>query len=112
MSHIRSLPTPNLANPPSRTNNNQATLGYVRLLHRSVMEMLRAVQLRLNPLIDDANDREVAEPLPGYTVAELPAAADHTRSMVYVTDEVGGAVPAFSDGSDWRRVTDRAVVST
>ncbi len=31
--------------------------------------------------------------------------------MVFVTDENGGAVPAFSDGSDWRRVTDRAVVS-
>jgi hypothetical protein len=31
--------------------------------------------------------------------------------MIYVIDESGGAVPAFSDGTAWRRVTDRAVVS-
>lgn len=31
--------------------------------------------------------------------------------MIYVPDEAGGAVMAFSDGTDWRRVTDRAVIS-
>ena len=31
--------------------------------------------------------------------------------LVFVTDETGGAVPAFSDGTVWRRVTDRVVVS-
>jgi hypothetical protein len=47
-----------------------------------------------------------------YTVAGLPSASDAgAGAMVFVTDENGGAVPAFSDGSDWRRVTDRAVVS-
>jgi len=49
--------------------------------------------------------------LPTYTVAGLPAAASHTRGMVYVSNEVGGAIPAFSDGVNWRRVTDRAIVS-
>jgi hypothetical protein len=28
-----------------------------------------------------------------------------------VTDESGGAVPAFDDGTNWRRVTDRTIVS-
>ena len=47
-----------------------------------------------------------------YTVATLPsAAAAGAGSIVYVSDESGGAVLAFSDGADWRRVTDRAVVS-
>lgn len=47
--------------------------------------------------------------LPIYAKAKLPPP---TRGfMIYVTDDVGGAVPAFSDGADWRRVTDRAVVS-
>lgn len=46
-----------------------------------------------------------------YTVATLPAAADNPRLTVYVSDEAGGAVLAFSDGTSWRRVTDRAVVS-
>jgi hypothetical protein len=49
--------------------------------------------------------------LPTYTVAGLPAAALHTRGAVYVSNETGGAVIAFSDGTNWRRVTDRAVVS-
>jgi hypothetical protein len=49
--------------------------------------------------------------LPGYKVAELPAAADWTAGLIYVPDASGGAVVAFSDGADWRRVTDRAVVS-
>lgn len=44
------------------------------------------------------------------TVATLPAATAPGQ-LVYVTDETGGPVLAFSDGSDWRRITDRAVVS-
>jgi uncharacterized protein DUF2793 len=47
-----------------------------------------------------------------YTVAGLPSASDAgAGALVFVTDESAGAVPAFSDGSDWRRMTDRAVVS-
>ncbi|MGL4322904.1 MAG: DUF2793 domain-containing protein [Beijerinckiaceae bacterium] len=47
-----------------------------------------------------------------YSVAGLPsAAAAGSGAMVFVSNEVGGAVMAFSDGTQWRRVTDRAVVS-
>jgi len=49
--------------------------------------------------------------LPAYAKAALPSAATYARGMIYVTNDVGGAVPAFSDGAAWRRVTDRAVVS-
>jgi hypothetical protein len=49
--------------------------------------------------------------LPSYPKAALPSAVDNARALIYVTDEAGGAVPAFSDGTNWRRVTDRAVVS-
>lgn len=50
--------------------------------------------------------------LMSYTVAALPSAATAgAGGQVFVTDETGGPVPAFSDGSNWRRVTDRAVVS-
>jgi len=45
-----------------------------------------------------------------YTVAGLPSASAAAQ-LVYVSDETGGAVLAFSDGTNWRRVTDRAVVS-
>lgn len=50
--------------------------------------------------------------LTAYTVAGgLPAAAEFPNCMIYVSDETGGAVPCFSDGTNWRRVTDRAVAS-
>jgi len=53
---------------------------------------------------------EATPPLPAYTVSTVPAASPAGR-QIFVTNESGGAVPAFSDGSDWRRVTDRAVIS-
>lgn len=52
---------------------------------------------------------ELQAPNP-YTVATLPSAS-LAGKMIYVSDESGGAVIAFSDGTNWRRVTDRAIVS-
>lgn len=47
-----------------------------------------------------------------FAKAGLPsAAASGTGAVIYVSDDVGGPVLAFSDGASWRRVTDRAVVS-
>lgn len=48
--------------------------------------------------------------LRSYTVAGLPSAAN-AGEMIFVSNETGGAVPAFSDGTNWRRMTDRAIVS-
>lgn len=62
-------------------------------------------------LVNAAEDGfELFDPLQTFTVATLPAATGAKR-MIYVSDETGGAVPAFNDGTNWRRVTDRAVVS-
>jgi hypothetical protein len=49
--------------------------------------------------------------LANYTKAQLLALSyADPGSMAFCTDEVGGAVPVFYDGADWRRVTDREVV--
>jgi hypothetical protein len=45
------------------------------------------------------------------TVADAPDPARNTGRMIFVSNEAGGAVVAFSDGTNWRRVTDRAVIS-
>ena len=47
---------------------------------------------------------------PSYTVSTVPD-ANTPGQMIYVSDETGGAVIAFSNGSAWLRCTDRAVVS-
>lgn len=49
--------------------------------------------------------------LPTYTVATLPSAVTYARGLIYVSDETGGAVMAFSDGTNWRRCTDRVIIS-
>lgn len=57
--------------------------------------------------------------LPNYRAADLPGAAEWysaaaregRSALIFVSDEAGGAVPAFTDGVNWRRVTDRAIVS-
>lgn len=61
--------------------------------------------------LDNPDDAHLIFQAKTYTVDTLPEASDYPRGVVYVSDETGGAVLAFSDGSDWRRVTDRAVVS-
>jgi hypothetical protein len=48
--------------------------------------------------------------VPSYTVAGVPSAAT-VGQIAYISNETGGAVLAFSDGSVWRRVTDRAQIS-
>lgn len=48
--------------------------------------------------------------LHSYTVATLPEVPSEP-GLIFVSDETGGAVPAFSDGTNWRRVTDRTIVS-
>ena len=47
--------------------------------------------------------------LPSYTVATLPSTV--AGDLALCTDETGGATVVFYDGSNWRRMADRAVAS-
>jgi hypothetical protein len=48
--------------------------------------------------------------LHGYTVADLENLVPNYGALVIITNETGGDVPAFWDGTNWRRVTDREIV--
>lgn len=48
---------------------------------------------------------------PSYTVSTAPAATMYSNTIIYISDESGGATLAFSDGTNWRRVKDLAVIS-
>jgi hypothetical protein len=61
---------------------------------------VRPIKINIQPLV-----------FPSYTVADVPTASTATGGVIYVSDETGGAVLAFSDGTNWRRVTDRTVIS-
>jgi hypothetical protein len=48
--------------------------------------------------------------LPSFTVSTLPSAIP-AGQMLFVTDETGGSIPAFSDGTNWRRITDAQIIT-
>ena len=57
---------------------------------------------------------DTREPTPhdSYTVSEAGSITGmNAGDMIFVSDETGGATMAFYDGSNWRRLQDRAVIS-
>ena len=48
--------------------------------------------------------------LKSYTKALLPSASDYTTGVVFVTGEVGGDRPAYSDGTNWKWFSDDTTV--
>lgn len=68
---------------------------------------------RLNKVLPEDGSEAMAGPLPlaQYAKASLPTAASYNGAMIFVTDDVGGSTPAFSDGTNWRRVADRNIIS-
>jgi len=62
--------------------------------------LLESIELAINNLV-----------APSFTVAAVPDPTQSESRMIYVSDEVGGATIAFSDGISWRRTQDRAVIS-
>ncbi len=49
--------------------------------------------------------------LPPFAKASLPSVSVYANAMIIVTDDVGGLTPAFSDGTNWRRTSDRAIIA-
>ena len=68
---------------------------------------------------DFVRDNLAAPPfVPAFSVSKLPPASEWGKAssiggthLIFVYDETGGATLAFSDGTNWRRVQDRNVVS-
>ncbi len=49
--------------------------------------------------------------LQSYTILTVPDATENERGLIYISDETGGKTVAFSDGVNWLRVQDRAIIS-
>ena len=65
--------------------------------------------ITLDPTDEIINDAPMK--LVSKTVAQLGSLTSSAGAIVYCTDETGGSIPAFYDGTNWRRVSDRAIVS-
>lgn len=104
--------TPKLSRPPGR-QTLASLVAFDQDLTRSLHLILQEIAQRLNIAVTTDGGETMQNPLllATYTVATLPTASDWTQGLIYVSDESGGATPAFSDGTNWRRVHDRAIVS-
>jgi hypothetical protein len=49
--------------------------------------------------------------LDAFTLATLPAASANPRRQVYVSNLAGQAAPVYSDGTNWRRVSDNTIAN-
>lgn len=65
--------------------------------------------ITLDPVDEIINDAPMK--LVNKTVSDLSTLVSSVGAMVFCTNESGGAIPAFYDGTNWRRVSDRAIVS-
>lgn len=85
----------------------------VPLTHLDAEEHRRLLAMRANAALPNDGSDNMKAPLllAEYLVTDVPDATLWEGGIIYVSDETGGATIAFSDGTDFRRVTDRAIVS-
>ena len=65
--------------------------------------------ITLDPTDEIINDAPMR--LVNKTIVELNQLTASVGSVAFCTDESGGAVPVFYDGTEWRRFTDRVVAT-
>lgn len=98
--------TPNLPRPTgARSLQSLADFDadLVRALFTELMQHAQRINLAIT------GDGPI--PLPQYTKGALPSPVGARGSLIYVLDDVSGEIPAFSDNVNWRRVTDRNIIS-
>lgn len=80
---------------------------------RQTIDWFDDIEIKINEIINELNrlDIFVIENIPPDDTPELPSASENQTLQIYVTDDVGGPTPAYSDGSVWRRYKDGAVLS-
>ena len=78
----------------------ESNTGYIKQGDGSTVWTSLSYMTQLAPLL-----------LKTYTVSAVPSVSTYDDAIIMVSDETGGTVPAFSDGTNWRRVTDRQIVS-
>lgn len=98
--------SPNLPSPISSADTN-----YLLGLVRAIITEFQYHANTINDLVTGSNTPLLPVIMPTYLKTALPSAATYINGMIIVSNDVGGLTPAFSDGTNWRRVADRNVIS-
>lgn len=72
---------------------------------KQLIEWFDDIELKINEIVKARNRLDI------FTVATLPSVSANQRLQIYVSDESGGATPAYSDGTNWRRYKDGNIIS-
>lgn len=93
---------------------DRTTRPVVPLTHPDPDEHRRQLAIRANASLPKDGTEGATAPLRlmSFAVADLPDASLWTGAIVFVSDEAGGAVPAWSDGTNWKRFSDGTNVSS
>lgn len=104
--------SPNLPTPFSLFSF-QSISDYVTNLIQNLIGELRDHATRLNAVLVKDGSEAMTGPmvLKTYVKTALPLATSYTNGLIIVSNDVGGLTPAFSDGTNWRRVADRAIIA-
>lgn len=105
-------PVPGTPSLPLTPSGNDLR-SYLLTLTQRLTNLLTLFAQRINGSVPLDGTETMGAPLPlaSYTVAGVPSAPLYEGSVIYVSNETGGKTLAFSDGTNWRRVQDRNVVS-
>jgi len=88
--------------------NNTAGIQALRPENFQDSDYFNQIEIVLRQVFDNLNN---VHRLPSYEVAILPEPSDYLGGIVYCSDETGGSIPVFSDGTNWRRTSDRVIAS-
>lgn len=88
-----------------------AVRSYLGNLVNSLTGALQEDATAINAIIDLQITPQEPTIFKVYLKTALPSASAYVNGMIMVSNDVGGFTPAFSDGINWRRVADRAVIS-
>ena len=96
---------------PGANRDIASISNYIVNLYNSLAGAFREYGDGINGIVDEITTPAQPTAFKAYVKAALPSAATYANNAIIVTDDVGGLVLAFSDGTNWRRVTDRAIIS-
>lgn len=74
-------------------------------------QALDYVTMLIQQVLDFTRSLTGVNTLSTVTVGTLPSALQAAPALIYVRDAAGGGIPCFSDGTNWRRVDTRGIVS-
>lgn len=106
------VPTSAPLGRPVALSSFEAIEQFLGVLVNALFSLLTTYGVRLNGSLPADGTEAMIAPLPlmSYVKTALPAAIIPGQ-IIYVSNDTSGAVLAFSDGTNWRRVTDRNIIS-